>query len=584
MTAAGWYHRDISQVVAEELLAKAGRDGSFLVRDSESVKGAYALCLLFQRHVYTYRILPDDEGQLSVQTIQGIQTKCFRTLPELIGAYQHPNNGLVTPLLHPVHRPRPAEDSGEPGRGRGQCQAGSGDGSAELVTLSTDGEDARGWGHTVPCPGAPPSSRTHIPQQLHQRLQEQVTHPCPPRAVGWSCPGDLHAHPSASPASDFMGFMAEYLTHHVQDLQALCHGHPQLRHLSTALATACRALHSEIDYTLAGLETLTRVFGPPVSPRSPAREQGFLGSDPDLELLLSKISTVNHLLCSLEKKVLKSLQETVTSHSLALPSVAVAPQPAARPLAMQNFEVKVGKSQRAALMVDVESGTVTVTKRGSGSLEEVIPHDKILQLIKYQSVQSKVRLVCARENQKSMSRDFIFPNARKREAFCQLLQLMKIQHSNLDEPEIISVYVGTWNMGSTPPPRSLASWLTSRGLGRTQDETTACIPHDIYVIGTQENSLGDHEWVEFLCASLKTLMAIDYRVVTADAARPWQAWGAGYQQPSPHSSYPTPNQPREPPVPHRLHECSPQEMRMGWEPIGDGLLTFLHVQHHPQWL
>lgn len=69
--------------------------------------------------------------------------------------------------------------------------------------------------------------------------------------------------------------------------------------------------------------------------------------------------------------------------------------------------------------------------------------------------------------------------------------------------------------GSTPPPRSLASWLTSRGLGRTQDETTASIPHDIYVIGTQENSLGDREWVEFLRASLKTLMAIDYRVVTA---------------------------------------------------------------------
>lgn len=98
----------------------------------------------------------------------------------------------------------------------------------------------------------------------------------------------------------------------------------------------------------------------------------------------------------------------------------------------------------------------------------------------------------------------------------------------------------------------------------------ACIPHDIYVIGTQENSLGDREWVEFLCASLKTLMAIDYRVVTAGTARPLTGLGGlgtishppTTPTPTPRSS-PTPNQPRELPMPHRLHGCHPQESGMG---------------------
>ncbi|CAM5140468.1 unnamed protein product [Eretmochelys imbricata] len=481
MTAASWYHRDISRVVAEDLLAKAGKDGCFLVRDSESVSGAYALCLLFQRHVHTYRILPDEEGLLSVQTIQGIQAKCFRTLTDLIGAYQQPNNGLVIPLLYPVNRARePVEEDSDGEDGRASHPPSLVPHSG-IIAGSTSG-----WVTAQP-------NKAQISQQLQLRLQEQV---------------------HSSPASDFMGFMAEYLSHHLQlDLEALRNGNLQLRHLSTALVTACRGLHSEIDFTLAGLETLAKVFDPPASPRSPVREQGLLASDPDLELLLSKIATVNHLLSSLEKKVLKTLQETVIKHKLALPSVAVVHPPTAKPMAVQSFEVKVGKTQRASLTVDVESGTMAITKRGCSSPEEIISQDKILQLIKYQSMQSKVRLVYDRDQHRSLTRDFIFQNARKREAFCQLLQLMKIQHSNLDEPDLISVYVGTWNMGSAPPPRSMASWLTSRGLGQTQDETTAGIPHDIYVIGTQENSLGDREWVEFLRASLKTLMSIDFRVV-----------------------------------------------------------------------
>lgn len=148
-----------------------------------------------------------------------------------------------------------------------------------------------------------------------------------------------------------------------------------------------------------------------------------------------------------------------------------------------RLQVKVGKSQRAALTVDVELGTVAITKKGSGSPEEIIPHDKskglmtpppavdgvpqgcgipwhrpdarvmgcrppvaarapipryllpprwevgshrcpphalcsVLQLIKYQSMQSKVRLVYDREPQRSLSRDFVFPSARVRGSGC----------------------------------------------------------------------------------------------------------------------------------------------------------------------
>uniref|UniRef100_A0A8V0X4G9 phosphatidylinositol-3,4,5-trisphosphate 5-phosphatase n=1 Tax=Gallus gallus TaxID=9031 RepID=A0A8V0X4G9_CHICK len=66
---------------------------------------------------------------------------------------------------------------------------------------------------------------------------------------------------------------------------------------------------------------------------------------------------------------------------------------------------------------------------------------------------------------------------------------------------------------SVPPPKSVSSWLTCRGLGKALDEVTAGIPHDIYVFGTQENSVGDKEWVDFLRAVLKEYSDTEYRPV-----------------------------------------------------------------------
>lgn len=127
---------------------------------------------------------------------------------------------------------------------------------------------------------------------------------------------------------------------------------------------------------------------------------------------------------------------------------------------------------------------------------------------------------------------------------------MKNKHSKQDEPDMISVFIGTWNMGqawgqvgarlpegpcakqglipilnlsphptgSVPPPKNVTSWFTSKGLGKTLDEVTVTIPHDIYVFGTQENSVGDREWLDLLRGGLKELTDLDYRPVITSSA------------------------------------------------------------------
>eukprot|EP00061_Rhincodon_typus_P012636 g38496.t1 len=96
-------------------------------------------------------------------------------------------------------------------------------------------------------------------------------------------------------------------------------------------------------------------------------------------------------------------------------------------------------------------------------------------------------------------------NQRKREGFCQLLQLMKNKHSDFPEPDMINVFIGTWNMAD------IRSWFLCRGQGKTQDDTAVDIPHDIYIIGTQEDTQGEKEWVELIKSTLKDITYIKFK-------------------------------------------------------------------------
>ncbi|XP_054453301.1 LOW QUALITY PROTEIN: inositol polyphosphate phosphatase-like 1b [Anoplopoma fimbria] len=479
MATAAWYHRDISRVHAEDLLARAGRDGSYLVRDSESVPGAYALCLLFQRHVHTYRILPDADGLLAVQTTQGVQVNCFRTLEDLVLGYQHPHKGLVTPLLFAVPRDT---DAGEESSDDEKPPPAP----APVNTVASTGTPAKPAPHTL----------------FLDKLQELNT---------------------SSAAGEVIGLLNDYLFSELPlDIENVHKGATTLCHLKRTLGSACQGLNSEIDLTLSSLETLAKVFDHPNCSLTHTKKQG---PEMDMDSLLFKISALVSLLSSLEKKVLKALQDAVTNHNLAVQPNPPPPEPTptnvtpvknhARQLPVHSFQVKMVRYGRQTVSVDVDTGVLLFDRKAGSFGIERVSHDRILQIVKFQSSPAKVRMVV--DSHHNTPREMTFESARKRDAFCQLLQLMKTRHSQLREPDVISVFVGTWNMGGSPPPRSLQSWVTCCGLGHTPDDSTALLPHDIYALGTQENPQGEREWTEHIRATLRSHTHIDFKQVAVQS-------------------------------------------------------------------
>uniref|UniRef100_A0A8D3E575 phosphatidylinositol-3,4,5-trisphosphate 5-phosphatase n=1 Tax=Scophthalmus maximus TaxID=52904 RepID=A0A8D3E575_SCOMX len=473
MAAAAWYHRDISRVHAEDLLARAGRDGSYLVRDSESVPGAYALCLLFQRHVHTYRILPDADGLLAVQTTQGVQVNCFRTLEDLVLGYQHPHKGLVMPLLYPVPR-----------------------------DIDTGDESSGG---------------VDIIQHLLSHVSNSNGTSCAVYEMSQSKFCLFYSFYSA--AGDVMGLLNDYLFSELPlDIENVHKGATALCHLKRTLGTACQGLNSEIDLTLSSLETLAKVFDHPSCSLTHNKAQG---PDMEMDTLLCKISALVSLLSSLEKKVLKALQDAVTNHNLAVQPNPPPPEPTptnippaknhARQVPVHSFQVKMVRYGRQTVSVDVDTGMLLFDRKAASFGIEKVSHDRILQIVKFESSPAKVRMVV--DSHHNTPREITFESARKRDSFCQLLQMMKTRHSQLSEPDMVSVFVGTWNMGGSPPPRNLQTWVTCCGLGHTPDESTALLPHDIYALGTQENPQSEREWTEHIKATLRSFTQVDFKQV-----------------------------------------------------------------------
>ncbi|KAF6030955.1 INPP5D [Bugula neritina] len=102
-----YYHENIDGGEAERrLLQHTGKDGTFLFRDSGSIKGAYILCLLHERKVYQYRVLTDKNKKLFIESVTNRSARQMSTLNELVEFYLSKgiSNGLKTSLVRGVRR------------------------------------------------------------------------------------------------------------------------------------------------------------------------------------------------------------------------------------------------------------------------------------------------------------------------------------------------------------------------------------------------------------------------------------------------------------------------------------------------
>lgn len=475
-----WNHGSITRSKAEELLSRTGKDGSFLVRASESISRAYALCVLYRNCVYTYRILPNEDDKFTVQASEGVPMRFFTKLDQLIEFYKKENMGLVTHLQYPV--PLEEEDAGDEPEEETEGVLSPPELPPRNIPLPVGPGEAKEPPVSSENLRAAEVSRPSLPELLFQRLQSMDTSGLP---------------------EEHLKAIQDYLsTQLALDSDFVQTGSSSLPQLKKLIMLLCKELYGEVTRTLPSLESLQRLFDQQLSPGLRPRPQ--VPGEANPINMVAKLSQLTSLLSSIEDKVKALLHEgTESPHQRSLiPPV--------------TFEVKsesLGIPQKLQLKVDVESGKLIIKKSKDGSEDKFYSHNKILQLIKSQKFLNKLVILVETEKEKTLRKEYVFADSKKREGFCQLLQQMKNKHSEQAEPDMITIFIGTWNMGNAPPPKKITSWFLSKGQGKTRDDSADYIPHDIYVIGTQEDPLGEKEWLEILRHSLQEITSMNFKTI-----------------------------------------------------------------------
>ncbi|XP_071798602.1 phosphatidylinositol 3,4,5-trisphosphate 5-phosphatase 1-like [Asterias amurensis] len=510
-----WYHGSITRLQTEDNLTRANKTGSFLVRDSESFKGAYVLSVLCDDRIYQYRILPTADGAgYLIKSSDATKQHTFSNLAELIKSYSLTNNGLCCALRYPSEAQKLETEEDQD--------------SDDEPPLSDDDETN----------SLTSASSTEI--ALHV-LQSRLDH--------------LNVN---SLDTIFLEKLREYMGSKVkQDYDDIKGGATTATNLRQLILTSANDLTRQVDLFLMKMQALQQLFDLSAIPSKTNSADKASRAGSDLKQLFGKLGECQARVTTLENKAVATFQElhktevripipstiqeeeldltddccespmymgggnTDSSDSIKTPSL-----PSNSTMSMTSFEVKVEgalKNTKVKLTVDTSHGNMSITKHsGKDMKEEMTPykHENIVQLVK--SRVNNLKLMIRFSNGKK--KEFNFEDAKKRETFCQLIQYMKVLHSTSSEVDQISVFIGTWNMGAAMPPSSISSWLLCQGDGKTRDPSLAAVPHDIYIIGTQEfksAAISDKDWINRVKAEIGRISGLNKEYVSVSLTSLW---------------------------------------------------------------
>uniref|UniRef100_A0A2K6FHL3 phosphatidylinositol-3,4,5-trisphosphate 5-phosphatase n=1 Tax=Propithecus coquereli TaxID=379532 RepID=A0A2K6FHL3_PROCO len=431
-----WNHGNITRSKAEELLSRTGKDGSFLVRASESISRAYALCVLYRNCVYTYRILPNEDDKFTVQWGHSWGSVTWVPWP---GPHRVVGNAWDG-VMHTVSSPMAflllswAESIVSP---------------PELpprnIPLSAGPCEAKELPPSIENPRAPEVSRPSLSEMLLQRLQNMDT-----------------------TSEEKMGRLEPVLSCQFFMRKTALKQGPELSHLMTHLSAQPTG-----SLSAAPLPSLKWAHAQRRRPRGLCLLRQ-VPCEANPISMVSKLSQLTSLLSSIEDKVKALLHDgPESSHRRSLiPPV--------------TFEVSgCGAAEPGLVLHSWGLGLLwSLWKEGFGLGLWGHKEPKVLQLIKSQKFLNKLVILVETEKEKILRKEYVFADSK----FCPLSQAQK------DGDKI-------------------TSWFLSKGQGKTRDDSADYIPHDIYVIGTQEDPLGEKEWLEILRQSLQEITSVTFKTV-----------------------------------------------------------------------